>query len=619
MSGIFGYVGEQNASSVILEGLRRLEYHGYDTAGIVVVTPQRMIHALYAQGKLSNLEQSAQMNPVHAGYGIGQANWASGNPDDVENTQREFGGTNGIVVVLSGQIYNLPKLKKKLSSTTALHQQTTATEVVAHLISNNYRDGALLEDALQLALKNINGEFMLAAISKNQPNNIVVAQHGLPALVGIGENEYFVASEIPAILHQTKDMIKLEENDLAILSSSGVRVIDSDSFPTTRPVQHILWDSLMTDKSGYKNFMLKEIFEQPRAIRDTAMGRIDPQNGNVFLAELGITAEELREIRHLNIIASGSSWHAGLAGKGMIEELARVHVEVEYGSEFRYSDPLIDDRVLTIAISQSGETADTLASQRLAQKKGSKTIAICNAVDSSISSTALGSIFTFAGPELASSSTKTFTAQLTAMFLFGMYLGQIRSVLSEEDSKKYAQELLSLPILVESALSSMGFCEYLARQFWRVSKFLFLGRGIHFPIALEGARKLQELSYRPAEGCAAGEMKHGPSALIDSEMLVVALATQDKNHPASCVRYKKMLKQIQEVTARQGRIICIANEGDTTPSQYANEVIYIPKACELLLPILEIIPLQLLAYSIALQYGCNVDQPRNIAKSVTID
>ena len=422
-------------------------------------------------------------------------------------------------------------------------------------------------------------------------------------MIGLGKNEYFIASDIPAILHRTRDMIQLEDRDIAVLTKSGVRVTGSDAVPVIRPVHHVQWDPLMAEKSGYKHFMAKEIFEQPRTIRETTAGRLDEETGKVVLDELGVTPRELRAIRHLNIIGCGSSWHAALTAKAMIESLSRVHVEIEYGSEFRYSHPLIDENVLTLVLSQSGETADILASQRLAHVRGSKTIAICNSVNSTIAEMARGAIHTNAGPELAALSTKSFTAQLTALYLFAMYLGQVRRHLAPDASRKCGRSLLELPGLVESALELTGVCEQLAHQVARASKILVLGRGIHYPVALEGARKLKELGGIRAEGCAAGEMRHGPEALIEADMFVIVIATVDDSYPSSRPRYEKMLAQMREIAARQGRVICITNREDERLEPHVHETIRIPPISELLQPALVLIPLQLLAYHVGALRG----------------
>ena len=618
MAGIVGYAGRKQAAPLILDGLRRLEYGGYDAASLAVGSA-RGIHSRQATGKLRNLETAVRMDPVRGTFGVGHIRWASGQAQRASPPGASAAPKHSIMVAVAGDPGNLDVLWDGLPDGAARRESTSDAEALAMLIQCNRRKGDSLEEAVRRSTIDIEGICAFAAIAKDEPGKIVAARLGQPTLIGLGKNENFVASDKPAILHQTRDMIQLEDGDIAILTPRGVLVMDSDARQVSRSVHHVLWDPLMAEKSGYKHFMLKEIFEQPRAIRDTALGRLDEKTGKVVLDELGVTLREMRAIRHLNVIGSGSSWHAGLIGKDMIERLARVHVEVEFGSEFRYSDPVTDEGVLSLVVSKSGETADTLASQQLAHELGSKTIAICNSIDSTMAHNARGSIHTRAGPEMAAVSTKAFSAQLAALYLFATYLGQARGKLSEAESKQCARDLLELPSLVESALELAGHCERLARQVAYTDNVLYLGRGIHYPIALEAARMLKELSRIQADACAAGEMRHGPTALIDSDMVVVVLATVDQTLPASRLRYEKTLSQVREVTARHGRVICIANEDDTRIAQYAHEVIPVPVMREPLQSAVSHIPLQLLAYYTAVLRGCDVDQPRDIGRSISAD
>ncbi len=618
MAGIFGYVGRKQAGPVILDGLRRLEHLGYDTAGLAVGSA-KALQVRQARGNLRNLQAAVRLDPIRGTYGVGHTSWVGGQPVLTGPGQPATASPRGIFVALCGKPTNLESLRALVPRGEINEEDPSGAEIVAGLVSSYRADTASLEAAVRQAIRKIEGSCAFAVMARDEKGKIVVTRRGLAVAVGLGRGENFVASDIPAILPRTRDMLQLEDRDIAVLRSGGTRVTNADGRPVFRMVHHVRWDPLMAEKGGYKHFMLKEIFEQPRTIRDTTLGRLDERTGAVVLDELGVTGRELREISHLNLIGCGSSWHASLTAKAMIEHLARVHVEVEYGSEFRYSNPLIDERVLTFVLSQSGETTDTLASQALAHERGSKTIAICNSVDSAIASAARGAIYTKAGPELAALSTKSFTAQLTALYLFAMHLGQVRGTLAPEAWRNRAQDLLELPGLVESALELSPLCEQLARQVSLASRFLFLGRGIQFPIALEGARKLQELAQVQAEGCPAGEIRHGPEALIGADTVVVVIATLDEEHPGSRARYEKAVAQVRDVAHRSGRVICITNVDDERLSAHAQEIILLPSARELLQPVAVLVPLQLLAYHIAVRRGRNIDQPRDIARSVTTD
>ncbi len=616
MCGIVGYVGEQKATPIILEGLKKLEYRGYDSAGIAVYCDDAL-HVRRASGKLRNLEEVLRINPLEGSYGIGHTRWATHGRPTEENAHPHRDCTGDIVVVHNGIVENFIPLKEQLQGEGHVFKTETDTEIIAHLVEKYYQDN--LEAAVREAVSKLSGVFALVVLSRRDPNKIVAARSGPPVVVGLGDNEYFVASDVPALLAHTRNMFFLADGDMAVLTKSGVQVMDFAGIPVTRPTQHITWDPIMAEKGGYKHFMLKEIFEQPRAVKDTTLGRASQETGHIFLDEMDISPEEFRAFQQVKIIACGTSWHSALAGKFMMERLARIPVEVDYGSEFRYRDPILLPNTLTVVISQSGETADTLAAQREAKQKGSKTLAICNVVGSMITREASGSIYTHAGPEIGVASTKAFTCQLTALFLLATYLGQARQTLDDATSLSYVQELLKLPAKLEAILGHNSMIEELARKLFRSTDFLFLGRGVHFPIALEGALKLKEISYIHAEGYPAGEMKHGPNALIDEKLPVVVLAARDPESEESRILYEKTVSNIQEVKAREGIVVAIVTEGDKEASKIADYVIEIPASRELLLPILEIVPLQLLAYHIAVRLGCDVDQPRNLAKSVTVE
>ena len=623
MCGIVGYVGKKSVVPVIIEGLRRMEYRGYDSAGIAVCGDGNGLEVRRAEGKLRNLEEAIRQKPLHGTYGIGHTRWATHGRPTEENAHPHRDCTGKIVVVHNGIVENYLGLKKKLTEEGHKFTTETDTEVIAHLVEkySASADGQhrSLEDALRLTIKQLSGVFAIAVISTDDLNKIVAARNGPPAVIGLGDNEYFVASDVPAILHHTRDIFFLSDGDMAVVTPDGVQLTDFDSKPVERRVQRVTWDPIQAEKGGFKHFMLKEIYEQPRAVRDTALGRVSQATGQIFLEEMEISEAEFRAARKINIIACGTSWHAGQAGKFMIESLARVSVEVDYASEWRYRNPIVDPGTITLVISQSGETADTIAAQREAKAKGSKTLAICNVVGSMITREAAGTIYTHAGPEIGVASTKAFTGQLTALYIFAMYLAQVRGSMAAEDARKAMLELTRIPAKLENLLTHDAACDELAKRYQKVHDFLFLGRGIHYPIALEGALKLKEISYIHAEGYPAGEMKHGPNALIDENLPVVVIATRDVNDPDAVLRYEKTISNLKEVKARSGVVIALATEGDEEIKESADHVLYIPPAPEELSPILEIVPLQLLAYHIAVRRGCDVDQPRNLAKSVTVE
>ena len=627
MCGIVGYVGNKKVVPVIVEGLRRLEYRGYDSAGIAVGSPDRpTLDVRRAPGKLGNLEELLRERPLEGTFGIGHTRWATHGRPTEENAHPHRDCTGRIVVVHNGIVENYLELKRELAAQGHKFVTETDTEIIAHLIEQIQKDAEAagapvsLEDAVRRAARRMTGAFALGVLSAAEPDKIVAARQGPPVVIGVGEGESFVASDVPGILHHTRNIYFLADGDMAVLKPENVALTDFDGRPVNRAITRIAWDPIQAEKGGFKHFMLKEIWEQPQAIRETTMGRVSLNTGKVFLGEMEISDEELARAASINIAACGTSWHAALTGKYMIERLARLPVDVDYASEYRYRDPIAGPDALGLLITQSGETADTLAAQREMKALGSKTVAICNVVGAMVAREAHGAIYTHAGPEIGVASTKAFTSQLTALFLLAMKLGQLRGELDEAQSLALIEELGRVPAIIEVVLKNSSIqCEQLARDFSTARDFLYLGRGIHFPIALEGALKLKEISYIHAEGYPAGEMKHGPNALIDETLPVVVLATRDEHDPASKLRYEKTLSNIQEVTARSGRVIAVATEGDRTIGGLVEQVIFIPPAHELLSPLIEIVPLQLLAYYIAVRRGCDVDQPRNLAKSVTVE
>jgi len=627
MCGIVGYVGKKKVVPVIIEGLRRLEYRGYDSAGIAVGHPgSKTLDLRRAAGKLANLEEVLLEHPLDGTFGIGHTRWATHGRPTEENAHPHRDCTGRIVVVHNGIVENYLELKRELTAQGHKFVTETDTEIIAHLIEQVQKDAEAagkpvpLEAAVRSAVKCLTGAFALGVLSAAEPDKIIAARLGPPVIIGVGEGESFVASDVPGILHHTRNVYFLADGDLAILTPAGVKLTDFDGNTIERELTRIQWDPIQAEKGGYKHFMLKEIWEQPRAVTDTTLGRVSLDSGKVFLGEMEIGDEELARSSGISIAACGTSWHAGLTGKYMIERLARLPVDVDYASEYRYRDPIAGPHTLGLLITQSGETADTLAAQREMKALGSKTVAICNVVGAMVAREAHGAIYTHAGPEIGVASTKAFTSQLVALFLLAMKLGQLRGHLDKAQSVALIEELSRIPVKIEEVLRGCSAqCETLAKEFSTARDFLYLGRGIHFPISLEGALKLKEISYIHAEGYPAGEMKHGPNALIDETLPVVVLATRDESDPASKLRYEKTLSNIQEVAARSGRVIAIATEGDSTIGSLVEHVIAIPPAPELLVPLVEIVPLQLLAYYIAVRRGCDVDQPRNLAKSVTVE
>jgi len=613
MCGIIGYIGSKPVVPVLLDGLRRMEYRGYDSAGIALVGPEGLTLRRSA-GKLANLEKEIQARPVDGLYGIGHTRWATHGRPTEENAHPHRDCSGRIVVVHNGIIENYLELKQELQSQGHEFKTETDTEVVAHLVERESGDDGL-ENAVRRALVYMRGMFAIVLVSIDDPEKIVAVRNGPPIVVGLGDREFFVASDIPAILAHTRDVVFLGDEEMAIITRSGVTFTDYSGRAVSKTTQRVLWDPIAAEKAGYKHFMLKEIYEQPTAARDTILGRVSLDRGRIFLEHLNIGDDVLRSLDKVTIVACGTSWHAALVGKYLIEALARVPVEVDYGSEYRYRNPIVAARELTIVITQSGETADTLAALREARKKGAHSIAICNVVGSMATREADGTVYTHAGPEIGVASTKAFTSQLVALQLLALYLAQVRNTLPADDIRGHIEELLQIPHLIERALQASASMDKIAERFYNRTDFLFLGRGINYPIALEGALKLKEISYIHAEGYPAGEMKHGPIALIDERMPVVAIAPRDHV-------FEKMMGNLQEAKARGGSVIAVTTVGDDRVTAVLGDAdvnLPMPATTSLLTPIIMTIPLQLLAYHISVRRGCDVDQPRNLAKSVTVE
>jgi glutamine---fructose-6-phosphate transaminase (isomerizing) len=614
MCGIIGYIGPKPVVPVLLEGLKRLEYRGYDSAGVAVVT-NGSVDVRRSAGKLANLEDVVARDPLAGVYGLGHTRWATHGRPTEENAHPHRDCTGRIVVVHNGIIENYLELKRQLQSQGHTFVTETDTEVVAHLVEREWKDDGL-EAAVRRAMEQLRGLFAIVMLSSDDPEKIVAVRNGPPVVVGLGDGEFFVASDIPAILQHTRNVVFLGDREMATVTRQGVVYSDLKGVPLDKPTQRVTWDPVMAEKAGYKHFMLKEIFEQPTAVRETILGRVSLESGTFFLDEAALTDTDLRGIDKVLLIACGTSWHSALVGKFLIEQLAGLPAEVDYGSEFRYRSPIVNNRTLTVVITQSGETADTLAALREAKGKGARSLAICNVVGSMATRESEGTLYTHAGPEIGVASTKAFTCQLVALHLLALYVAQVRGTLSASQRKAHIEELLRLPQQLEDVLKVSRQVEEIAGRFYNRTDFLYLGRGINYPIALEGALKLKEISYIHAEGYPAGEMKHGPIALIDEQMPVVAIA------PADHV-YEKMLGNIQEAKARGGSVIAITTAGDDTLwrllDRNTDSILAIPAMPATLTPIAIALPLQLLAYHIAVRRGCDVDQPRNLAKSVTVE
>ena len=609
MCGIIGYTGSERAVPILVEGLKKLEYRGYDSSGVAVLDGGKLA-IRRAVGKLQNLEAVLRSDAIAGTMGVGHVRWATHGRPSEENAHPHRAGS--VVVVHNGIIENYGPLKTELMAQGRTFRSETDTEVIAQLIDSISAQGKGLEEAVRAAAARLEGAYAIAVIDERDPDVLIGARKGSPLVVGLGSGEFFVASDIPAILHRTRDVLFLNDDEMAVLSPEGVRITDLRGNEVTREVTRVMWNPVMAEKGGYRHFMLKEIHEQPRAIMDTIRGRISQETGTIHLEEIAVRPDRLVSFRKIFIVACGTSWHAALVGKYMFEEMAAIPTEVDIASEFRYRKPLVNGDTLMIAITQSGETADTLAAMREAKARGATVITICNVVGSTASREADGVVYTHAGPEIGVASTKAFTAQLTALYLFGLFFGSARKTLPAEAVRQALADLVHIPALVEQCLEQNDAVEKVAREYFKANDFLYLGRGPNYPVALEGALKLKEISYIHAEGYPAGEMKHGPIALIDEKMPVVVLAGRN-------AVYEKMLANIQEVKARSGIVIALASDTVGEISRLADRVIMVPPTNPLLMPIVMSVPLQLLAYHIAVLRGADVDQPRNLAKSVTVE
>ncbi|HMA43116.1 MAG TPA: glutamine--fructose-6-phosphate transaminase (isomerizing) [Gemmatimonadales bacterium] len=610
MCGIVGYTGRKQAAALVLEGLKRLEYRGYDSAGIAVVNDGRL-EVVKAAGKIAALEQALGGKPPAGHTALAHTRWAThGAPTDINaHPHSDCGGT--LAVVHNGIIENATVLRAALAGRGHVFRSETDTEVLAHLIEELHGAGASLGDAVVGALQRVEGTYGIGVVSTREPDTIVVARRGSPLLVAIGSGEHFVASDAAAVLAHTRSVVYLDDGEVAIVRPDAYRILDLTAVEKVKTVTRVDWDVATVERGGHAHFMLKEILEQPESLRNVLRGRLLEEEGDVHLGGLNLSDEELQRINRIVFTGCGTSWHAGLIGEYMMEELARLPTEVEYASEFRYRNPIVDERTLVVGISQSGETADTLAALREAKRRGARTLGLVNVVGSTIAREVDGGIYLHAGPEIGVASTKAFTSQIAALALLTLKMGRLRT-LSILQGREVVRALARLPELVERALAKAPEVERLAERMVRATNVLYLGRGYNFPVALEGALKLKEISYIHAEGYPAAEMKHGPIALIDELMPVVFIAPRDTVYP-------KVLSNVEEVKARGGRVIAIVTEGDTGVSGLAEHAIAVPETLDLLAPILSVLPLQLLAYYIAVRRGCNVDQPRNLAKSVTVE
>jgi glutamine---fructose-6-phosphate transaminase (isomerizing) len=608
MCGIVGYVGDREATAILIGGLRRLEYRGYDSAGVAVAAPGQGARVVRCRGKLANLEKLLKENEPLGTVGIGHTRWAThGRPSDENAHPHKVGGVS---VVHNGIIENHLALKARLAETGRQFSSQTDTEIVAHLVDEALINGAAsLIEAVRQALRQVQGAYALVVLSDQHPDRIVAAKHASPMVVGIGDGEMFLASDAPALLEHTREVIFLEDGDLVELTRQGVETSDLAGEPRIRPSRTITWSAAQAEKAGYPHFMLKEIFEQPRVVTDTLRGRLLIDSNDAVL-DGGVNFD--KPPKRVLLLACGTSYHAGLVGKFLVESAARIPCEVDLASEFRYRDPVVGPDDLVVGISQSGETADTLAAMKEAKSRGARTLAICNVVDSAIPRMCDGALYTHAGPEIGVASTKCFTAQLAALALLAIHLGRRTKGLPDDAAAELIRELMLIPQKITETLERSGDIKALAVRYKDAKDFLYLGRGTNYPIALEGALKLKEISYIHAEGYAAGEMKHGPIALIDDGIPVVVIAPLGRG-------YEKVLSNLEEVRAREGQVIAVATRGDNAIKDHCKDVLWVPDAPFLLQPLLTVIPLQMLAYEVALARGNDVDQPRNLAKSVTVE
>ncbi|OQW67563.1 MAG: glutamine--fructose-6-phosphate transaminase (isomerizing) [Nitrospira sp. ST-bin5] len=609
MCGIVGYVGNQEAVPILIGGLAKLEYRGYDSAGVAIQQGQK-INVRRSVGKLVNLQKSLQEKELSGMVGIGHTRWATHGKPSEQNAHPHR--SKGCVLVHNGIIENYQPLKQQLEKEGYKFQSETDTEVLAHLIDKYLQKGQGLADAVRSATKDVRGSYALAVISEKEPGTLVAARSGCPLVVGRTKQASFVASDVMAMLAHTRDVTYLEEGDVAVVTQHEMHLTNADGQPVSRKATKITWDASAVEKSGYPHFMLKEIHEQPQTILDTMRGRYSYETGEADLPDIGLTPKEFAAVERIWIVACGTSWHAGLVGKYLFEEMVRTPVQVDIGSEFRYRDPLVGKKDLFITISQSGETADTLAAAREAKAKGARVVSVVNVVGSTLARESDGVLYTHCGPEIGVASTKAFTAQLTALYLLSLHLARVRKVMNVADGKAWLDRLVQLPSLVERVLGREAEVVAISKRYYKKRNFLFLGRGINYPIALEGSLKLKEISYIHAEGYPAGEMKHGPIALLDKDMPVVVLAPRDR-------LYEKTVSNLMEVKARHAPVIAFVAEGERELGKTADAVFTIPDTHPLLSPILFTIPLQLLAYHIAVLRGADVDQPRNLAKSVTVE